>query len=209
MPREFRVQYDPKTKIGTITDYFVYSTAKEKGLKEEWRNNTYSPEILNYKQARQNAFDLFLPKFLELLLKVRKAEDIKVLYLIPVPCSNDLNYKGGDDPDHNLKFCEILTDALRKQDIPALGISALHRVHLKRKLANITPKEHAKTFQVGGRIIDTRIKRYSPESFILVDDIRTSGNTLEGSSLALKKKYRYISVIKLAVAQTKRIENMV
>ena len=53
-------QYDPSTKLGFLAYYYPSTAVRDRVLSEEdWRYGSYSPEILNYKEGRDE--DLNLP----------------------------------------------------------------------------------------------------------------------------------------------------
>jgi hypothetical protein len=82
--------YDRESKFGYLVHYYPYPRnvpGEEAITPEEWRRNSYSPEILNYKEGREEHLRWFVRPFLQLVEYAMSFEKFTEIVLIPVPSS--------------------------------------------------------------------------------------------------------------------------
>ena len=201
--------YDPGTRHGYLAYYFPSSAVRDGILSEEnWRHESYSPEILNYKEGRDYDIRRFVDPFLKLVRHSLVAENVETAYLVPVPSSiaaNDPKFssqprkKGLPDSrnrdNRNSVFCSFLSSIdgkLRLADVLVRKIS-------KPEKGNWTAAQQVGSMELQGLGTLPQVKT----AVVLVDDVTTGGDTLTGARLILEKAYPRAIVITLAIGCTK------
>lgn len=193
--------YNPDTRIGWLSEYYgLYQPTPQ-----QWRNGSYSPEILNYKVGASDSLKFFLPEYIALLEHVRMSHNAAYLYVIPVPASTpeaDPGYTTTPQPrtkpqrnrdNRNTVFCELIHDQYDH------GIKADLLVRIKPKAAKerLTPQEHADSMNVR-KLKDVQFD--DDDLLILVDDVTTTGGTIEGAKLLLSTKFPEERIVMLPLA---------
>lgn len=204
-------QYSAKTQSGFLCLYYPHDAVREGKLDpEEWRNRTYSPNILNFKEGRDTDLEYFVPLFLKLIEHVMNLEKVEMAHLIPLPSSiayNDPKYSrkprvkteknSRNRDDRNSVFCNLLS----AKDSRLRTLDILIRKTGKKEKVTWTAEQHEKSFGI----------HFQPESksissgnlFILVDDVATHGGTLEGAAKVLQKQFAGAKIVALSLAQSK------
>jgi hypothetical protein len=81
-------QYDPATKFGFLAYYYPFTAVRDGVLSgEDWRERSYSPEILNYKEGRDEDIKRFVDPFLKLIRHAVTESRANATFLVPVPSS--------------------------------------------------------------------------------------------------------------------------
>lgn len=206
--------YDSKNRHGFLAYYYPSSAVRDGVLSEEnWRHESYSPEILNYKEGHDHDIRRFVEPFLNLIRFSIAAEKVDTAYLVPVPSSiaaNDPKFssqprKKGlpnsrNRDNRNSVFCSFLSSAdgkLRLADI-------LVRKSSKPEKANWTAAQQAGSMELQG--LGTLPQGQT--AIILVDDVTTGGDTLTGARMVLEKAYPQAIVITLAIGCTKAPQHL-
>jgi hypothetical protein len=80
--------YDSQNRLGYLALYYPLSAVRDGVLSEEnWRQESYSPEILNYKVGRDHDIRWFAEPFLNLIHHAVSSITVEATYLVPVPSS--------------------------------------------------------------------------------------------------------------------------
>ncbi|MCC7441294.1 MAG: hypothetical protein IT285_06665 [Bdellovibrionales bacterium] len=201
-------EYNPATQTGWLALYYPHDAVKTGNLQSsQWRHESYSPEILNYKVGNDSDIDRFVSPMLHLISHVTSVENIWESVLVPVPTSiawNDPNFnrnpraKGGprNRDNRNIVFCNRLGAA--DQNLKMANI--LRRIETKPPKATWSSDRHAKSLEVAQK----RVEFFLPESsaFILIDDVTTNGGTLDGAELKLREMYSDVKIIKCAIGRS-------
>ena len=67
---KFNAFFDPILEMGNLCEYYPYNRISEIGA-YEWRYCSWSLEILNYKEGKDEDIKLFISPFCELLSEVK------------------------------------------------------------------------------------------------------------------------------------------
>ncbi len=87
-------QFDLASKTGFLAYYYPSTAVKDGVLSEdEWRHGSYSPEILNYKEGRDEDIKRFVEPFLKLIRHSLAEVKVSSACLVPVPSSIDVSSK--------------------------------------------------------------------------------------------------------------------
>lgn len=194
-------EYNDKELNGALCDYYGWLSIDQ----NLWRNQTYSPEILNYKDGEEEAIKYFVHGYLKLIEHVLTEHGANYAYVVPVPASvptgsGDFTTQpksdtGRNRDNRNQVFCKLLHDGHDK----VIQTDVLIRKDPKPKKVRWSPEQHADSMAIKGKA----------ESFddddllILVDDVSTQGGTINGAKLLLSKKYSTDRIITLPIAQTR------
>jgi hypothetical protein len=201
--------YDSKARHGYLAYYYPSSALRDGVLSEEnWRYESYSPEILNYKEGRDHDIRRFVEPFLKLIRHSIAAEKVDAGYLVPVPSSiaaNDPKFssqprkKGLPDSrnrdNRNSVFCSFLSSIDGKLRL----VDVLVRTSPKPEKANWTATQQAGSMELQG--IGTLPQGRT--AIVLVDDVTTGSDTLAGARLVLEKAYPQAIAVTLAIGCTK------
>jgi hypothetical protein len=77
--------YDSQNRLGYLALYYPLSAFRDGILSEEnWRQESYSPEILNYKVGRDHDIRWFVEPFLNLIHHAISSTAIETTYFVPV-----------------------------------------------------------------------------------------------------------------------------
>ncbi len=208
-------QYDPSTKLGFLAYYYPSTAVRDRVLSEEdWRYGSYSPEILNYKEGRDEDIKRFVDPFLKLIRHAIAEFKASTALLVPVPSSmaaSDPQFstvprkkwvQGSRNRDNrNSVFCSMLASA----DGTLKVADYLVRTTTKPEKATWTSDQHAKS-------MDLRAISALPAgrvALIAIDDVKTDGGTLQGARLLLEKAYPQAIVIALAIGCTRAPQQFV
>lgn len=194
-------EYNDEELNGSLCDYYGWLSIEQ----NLWRNQTYSPEVLNYKDGEEAAIKYFVPGYLKLIEHVLAEHEANYAYVVPVPASvpassADFTTKpksvtGRNRDNRNQVFCKLLHDGHDK----VILTDVLMRTDPKPKKARWSPEQHADSMVIKGKA----------ESFdeddllILVDDVSTQGGTINGAKLLLSNKYDADRIITLPISQTR------
>ena len=195
--------YDPSRRMGYLAHYYPWDAVKDGSLdKDLWRRESYSPEILNFKEGRDEDIKRFVVPFIELIHYALSCVQTNTAFLIPVPsslASNDQNFssrprdkgiKGHRNRDNrNSVFCNLLNlhdDKLKVADI-------LVRTRNKPEKETWDAARHAQSLSIreDGVVLPSSVS--SP--LVLVDDVTTNGGTLEGAKILLDRHYQASIII--------------
>ncbi|MBI4405170.1 MAG: hypothetical protein HY537_13495 [Deltaproteobacteria bacterium] len=202
-------QYDKSTKRGFLCYYYPYDAVKEKTLDASlWRDESYSPEILNFKEGRDADIDYFVRPFLQILYQSLKIEKISSAILIPLPSAiphnspkfstiaRDKTKRDARNRDNrNSIFCSLLS--ARDSQFQTLDI--LIRVKPKKEKEEWTAQQHAQSMEVR-YFSDTSVSLNS--ALVLVDDVCTKGHTSDGAKLILSEHFPGVSILSLSLGQS-------
>lgn len=209
------VQYDASSKLGFLAYYYPSTSVRDGVLSEEnWRHGSYSPEILNYKEGRDEDIKRFVDPFLKLIRYVVAESKANAAFLVPVPSSmaasdpmfstvpRKKGVQGGRNRDNrNSVFCSMLAIA----DGSLKVSDCLVRVATKPEKETWTADKHAKSIEIravtalpSGRV-----------ALITVDDVKTDGGTLHGARMILEKAYPQTVVIGLSIGCTRAPQHFI
>lgn len=199
-------EYDPIEKFGYLCPYWPHEDVK-KGLvdKKKWRDTTYSPEILNYKEGREKDLIYFVPHVLKLINKILKIEGANKATLIPVPTSNPkLSPKYWDQPsprfrrknrdNRNIIFCRMLVQNASHLETREI----VERIKEKTEKEVWNTEQHADSMQINHTLINAE----SNDPYILIDDVITTGGTMDGIKSLLKDKVNENLIIQVTIGKT-------
>lgn len=208
-------QYDPATKSGFLAYYYPSTAVRDGVLSEnDWRHGSYSPEILNYKEGRDEDIKRFVDPFLKLIRHAVAESKANAAFLVPVPSSmaaadslfstvpRKKGVQGSRNRDNrNSVFCSMLAIA----DGTLKVADSLVRMATKPEKATWSADQHAKSIELravsalpSGRI-----------ALITVDDVKTDGGTLQGARMILEKAYPQAVVIGLSIGCTRAPQQFV
>lgn len=198
--------FDSKNLFGYLVFYYPYDAIKKEGglTEEQWRNESYSPEILNYKVGYPHYIRFFKKPFLDLVQYALRSTSETKAYLVPVPSSiaaKDPNFKNTprkkgekrNRDDRNTVFCKELAQG--KTNLKVADV--LQRAKTKSEKATWTPEQHAESFTVN-------LKSGFPKpnfsgAIILVDDVSTEGGTIQGAKKMIQRSFPQSKVMMLAL----------
>ncbi|MDR2337825.1 MAG: hypothetical protein LBE20_04145 [Deltaproteobacteria bacterium] len=204
----FKSSYDKKRKTGYLCEYFPYGSLRAK----TWRHNTWSPEILNYKEGEDNDIKFFVEPFSILIKEVLNLTPFtnnEPIFLVPIPTSivwnkpeyNNNPRKKGDPrnrDNRNIIFCQMLKNALSKKFPSLTDIELIRRVtRVKTKDKSITAQQHKASMKINNSICIN-----NKAIIILIDDIITHGNTINGAKLLIQEQLPATEIICLAISRT-------
>lgn len=203
IPNFPHAHYDPETRTGYLCLYYP-SNSIDKSL---WRYESYSAEILNYKEGQEAHIQFFVDPFLQLIEYALAVEWATRATLVPAPSStkfdapefsrvpmqkSSANKRNRDD--RNLVFCNQLS--LKNNNLQTLEI--IRRSKGKPRKAAWNAATHAASVQV--KPGQARINKDTPT--IVVDDVITNGGTMDGMRIVIQKAYPETTIIRLALAKT-------
>lgn len=198
--------YDDNAGMGYLVYYYPYEAVKEKIIdKADWKDNSYSPEVLNYKEGKPKDIQFFAEPFAELIQHALKKKKLSAVYLVPVPSSTAFNSKNfSTEPrsnasprnrdNRNVLFCREVA----KFDDRFVVADVLRRIKGKNPKEKWTATEHSDSIE----LVDDGIVNDFIPAFILVDDVCTTGSALKGCKAVLENGYIYDSVTMLAISRT-------
>jgi len=212
IPNFPHASYDSKNHFGFLSYYYPHDAVKEGALSPDaWRHQSFSPDILNFKEDKNNGITFFVRPCLELVRYVLSEEGVTSAILIPIPSSmpeSDKRYsrvpriKGvtsRNRDDRNIVFCNLLSAS----DSTLQTVSMLTRVIYKPEKSDITVAEHAQTLRVSGAVTFS-----SPQVAILIDDVCTNGHTIGACRQVLfASGLQFKSIIALTIGKTDHPEN--
>ncbi|EMM94311.1 hypothetical protein LEP1GSC158_0652 [Leptospira interrogans serovar Zanoni str. LT2156] len=209
--------YDKNLKYGYLARYFTPVTQSKQNpfmTVEEYRNLTYSPNILNYKEGTSNAIDFFIfgmKKFLDHILELHNEQNA---ILIPVPSS-----KAKNDPFYNNQPKNKNLDAppLRKRNRDNRNIIFVNRIcesdnkyKCVEGIHRISSKKEKERIPIEDYISDLEIRHteeLNGKCVILIDDIKTHGTTFEACSKLVDSHATPSLLITIAIGQTRSHES--
>ncbi|MBX9877240.1 MAG: hypothetical protein K2Y22_02170 [Candidatus Obscuribacterales bacterium] len=203
--------YDDNAGMGYLVYYYPYDAVKEETIdKADWKSGSYSPEVLNYKEGKLKDIQYFAAPFVQLIQYALKKKKISTVYLVPVPSSTAFNSKNfSTEPrsntsprnrdNRNLLFCRELA----KLDKRFVVADILRRIKGKKPKEKWAPKQHADSIQV----VDNNVVQEFFPTFVLIDDVCTTGSALKGCNLVLEHGYLCDSVTMLAISRTMNPQN--
>jgi len=181
---------------------------------ENWRQESYSPEILNYKVGRDHDIRWFAEPFLNLIHHEISSIAVESTYLVPVPSSiawNDPKFSSQPRPkgiagsrnrdNRNTVFCGFLSNMDGRLHVANI----LVRKTSKPEKATLTAAQHAASMELRGLSNLSQNKT----AIILIDDVTTDGGTLQGARMIVEKAYPQAVVIGLAIGCTKHPQQFV
>jgi hypothetical protein len=152
--------FDPQTCTGYLAHYYPSSAIQEGALSAEaWRRESYSPEILDYKEGREDHIRYFVGPFLELVAHATLALNVETTYLVPVPSSiawNDPKFSSKprakgiassrNRDTRNTVFCGFLSNLDGRFHVADI----LVRKTSKPEKATWSSEEHLKSMELRG-----------------------------------------------------------
>lgn len=180
--------YDPQRQTGFLVYYYPYDAVNSGAFDiKQWRHETFSPEVLDYKEGRPEHIEYFVALFIELINHALRESKKNNAFLVPVPSSINhdnplystiLRKKGMRDSrnrdDRNIVFCHKLGE----HDTRLQVADILYRVTAKPEKADWTPEQHKRSLDLK-TILDRDAN--AAATFILVDDVMTHGGTMQGA----------------------------
>ncbi len=193
--------YSLETRLGSLCLYY----ALYEPTKPQWKNESYSPEILNYKVGLKTSIEYFLRGYTALLDHVRTTHEASYLYVIPVPASTpetNAAYTTKAQPEakprrnrdnRNHIFCELIHEKYEH----GINSDLLERSKPKVEKDRLTPEQNAATMRIR-KVKDIQFGKN--DLLVLVDDVTTTGGTIEGAKLLLSSAYPADRIIMLPIA---------
>lgn len=188
----FRAAYDERNKIGWLCGYYPYDAVKTRAMDpDEWRETTYSPEILNFKEGLDQNIRYFVPPVVQLIQNICRHEKLgDGILLVPMPSSLPKNHpdykttpraKGEtrNRDDRNEIFCKMMAAAQSNwQSLPFLS-----------RIKDKAPKEHWTADQhFASLAVDASFAPIlSQMPCFLVDDVTTTHASFMGARKCLLK----------------------
>jgi hypothetical protein len=202
-------QYDSATRLGFLAYYYPSTSVRDGVLSEEdWRYSSYSPEILNYKEGRDEDIKRLVDPFLKLIRHAVAEVNATNTLLVPVPSSmaahdplfstvpRKKGIKGSRNRDNrNSVFCSMLSIA----DGNLKVADNLIRTTTKPEKIFWTPEQHAKSLYLN----TVTAMPAGNVALVTIDDVKTDGGTLQGVRLLLERAYPNAIVIGLAIGCTR------
>ncbi len=202
-------QYDSKTKIGFLAYYYPSAALRDKILDEDdWRYNSLSPEILNYKEGKNADIEFFVGPFLKLIHYAMTDAKVDEAFLVPIPSSMAVNdprfstmprqksVRGNRNRDNrNSIFCSLLSVA----DGSLKVADNLVRTKTKPEKVAWGAKQHTESMKL--RAVSAL--PHGKIALITIDDVRTDGGTSSGAHRILKEAYPQAIIISLTIAHTR------
>jgi hypothetical protein len=203
--------YDARNMFGYLAYYYAHEAVKEKKLKvEQWRFESWSAQILDYKEGKPEAIAHFVPPFLELIECAVGPGRKRPVYLVPVPSSKAHgsphysrvpkdNEHARNRDDRNVVFCLRLIVAGGKH-LSLRLCDVVRRTQDKPPKEKWSPLQHIETLAVD----ESKIPDDLPEApiFVLVDDLHTDGGTMLACRMLLLRWFERCTVIRLALGKT-------
>lgn len=201
--------FNSKSGEGWLLYYYPWDAVTDGHIsKEQWRRESYSPEILNFKEGKLKDIEFFVKPFLQLIQFARLSNNGPA-YLIPIPSStakNDPNYslkpfqKGTGNrknrDDRNTVFCNLIA-----AEDSTLGVAdVLTRIENKPEKAVWTEELHARSLEVNTHGF---LNESTFATLVLVDDIKTKGGTLAGAKNRLSKIFPKANIISMTIGVSK------
>ncbi|MBI1860147.1 MAG: hypothetical protein HYR96_04420, partial [Deltaproteobacteria bacterium] len=196
-------KFDERSGFGYLVHYYPFDAVKKSNLSEDqWRNQSYSPEVLNFKTGYPNYLRVFKAPFLKLIgHSLQQIGEMKAL-LVPIPssiASGDPKFKKTprqkgerrNRDDRNAVFCNELARGNTRLRV----LDCIVRVGAKAEKETWTEAQHAKSMAMN---TEMKLPRddYSGV-FVLMDDVATGGGTLKGARKVLQTAFPNAKVIML------------
>ena len=203
--------YDQDNRLGYLLDYYPYDSTRGGTLSpHQWRYESWSSQVLDYKEGGKPAIEFFVKPILSLIHYSLNSLFYDSAYLIPVPSSlahDDPAYstvpyqRGSKDrknrDDRNTVFCNLIA----AEDTKFRVADILSREESKPEKETWSAKRHAKSMAIRGYGI-AAVQDFSG-AFILIDDIITHGGTIQGARKVLEDHFSKATVVSLALGHSK------
>lgn len=201
--------YDEEKKVGWLFTYTPYSYVRDKTMPSSQWNSTNSPLILRYKEGKIVDIRKLATPMLELINTVLEVEGYERAFLVPVPTSipkGSSKYSTKPSPqggtrknrdNRNILFCEYLAE----KDPRLQAKEILERANEKQEKDKWSAEEHARSLELNGDLLPSEVDI----PYILIDDLRTDGGTLEGCKRVLSDHVDPALIIQLSVAKTEAL----
>ncbi len=213
IPKYPHANYDSKEMFGYLAYYYPHNKVSNDQM-DLWRYQSYSPDILNFKEGAEEHIKFFVRPFCILIQHVLSFLKKREAFLVPTPSSiagNDPNFKTtprkkGDvrnRDNRNIIFCSLINiedNNLKVSDILFRSKGKVEKIQWKKE-------EHKESLQIRHNQGLTTNHQFSGE-MILIDDVVTSGNTMLGAKLRLEEIYPYAKIIRLSISKTKELSGM-
>ncbi len=193
--------YEPAELNGWLCEYYAYENSYR------WRKQSYSPELLNFKEGEDKDIQYFVKAYTKLLDYVIECHSATHLCLIPVPASamknspkyttEPMSKTGSNRSNRNEIFCGYLA-----KDHPKLIlINNLERVKPKEPKARWSAEQHADTMRCTSGISNLT----ASDLLVLVDDVTTTGGTMDGAKLLLQADFPKAKIVTLPIGRTRSL----
>lgn len=200
-------EYHPHEKTGWLCPYWRYEDVKNGFVdKNKWRNTTYSPKILNFKEGKERDIKYFVGPVLKLISNILEIEKFNGAVLIPIPSSKTKtspDYWDKPSPrwpskrknrdDRNTIFCQMLS----KENNNLVSRELITRIKEKEEKDRWTAQEHANSMKVNQDLI----AQDNNFPHILIDDVRTTGTTLDGAKILLGDFIPNVLIFQLTIGR--------
>ncbi|EMS84090.1 hypothetical protein [Leptospira noguchii] len=203
--------YDKNLKYGYLARYFTPVTKSKQNpfmTVEEYRKQTYSPDILNYKEGTSKAIGFFvfgMKKFLDNILELHNETNA---ILIPVPSSKAKNDPFYNNQPKGVKFDRnrddrniIFVNRICKLDSKYKCVDAIYRVTSKKEKERIAVENYISDLEI------RYVEKLDGKCIILIDDIKTNGITFEACSRLIENHISPGLLITIAIGQTRSHES--
>lgn len=203
----FEPQYDAKEKIGWLCKYYPHDAVKSGEIDlDVWRNETYSPKILDFKEGRDADIQFFIEPMIQLIDEICKTEAIEEnVLLIPVPSSlPKLHPEFKDTPrrkgekrnrdDRNEVFCKMISCSKSNwSTIPLLA-----RIKEKQPKQQWTVDQQFNSLKFDERCRGLLLQT----PCFLVDDVTTKHHTFQGAKRRILEEEPTSKVFCVAIGHT-------
>lgn len=184
--------------------YYPYSAIKEgKITYEQWENQSYSSEILRYKEGLPASLKYFLPAVHSAIKQIMSNYGETTSYIVPVPSSIAHDHsdfkstprlkgeKSRNRDNRNTVFCNLLA----AHDTSIVVKDCLKRIHSKPAKESWNETQHSKSISISyDKVYDS-----FAGLFFLFDDVVTDGGTIRGAKSILEQKFPNAKIVKFSI----------
>lgn len=198
-----QASFSNASKTAYLCNYYPYSAVKENRLSmEQWKDQSYSPEILDYKKGQEYDLRFFLAPAHEMIKFVMSQYGVNKSYIVPVPSSiaqdspdfkstPRLKGESRNRDNRNIVFCNLIGI----QDTNIGVRDYLFRVTSKSAKETWSDEQHAASLG----IIHDKVNETFSGLFFLLDDVINDGGTIGGAAMVLQEKFPNATIVKFAL----------
>jgi hypothetical protein len=200
-------EYNHDDLIGFLCEYYAYPIGQQIITQTQWRNDSWSGSVLDYKDGTDAGIQFFLKPYMALVEHVVRKHSADYAYVVPVPASvpeDDPAYRrtpktqrGESRDDRNDVFCELLHD---NHDY-LINARILKRADAKPKKVRWSPEQHAASMRIRTNKVDIS----DGSIIVLVDDVTTAGGTIYGAKQLLSERFDPDQIVMLPIAKTRTV----